>query len=59
MSLDNFYMKLIGNIFRRNELLRIFPRYFLIFFLILLSLASYALLRIIARESNPFFYANF
>ena len=59
MSWDNFFMERFENIFQRNELLGFFLRYFVIFVLLLLSLASYALLRMIAFESNPFFYAHF
>jgi len=36
-----------------------FLRYFFIFLLIALSLASGALLRIVTTQINPFFYAGF
>ncbi|MCB5272295.1 MAG: hypothetical protein LHW56_10685 [Candidatus Cloacimonetes bacterium] len=36
-----------------------FLKYTVLFTLLLLSIASMALNRIIATESNPFFYANF
>ncbi len=39
--------------------LRFFLRYTLLFIMLFLSLASMAFYRIIATESNPFFYANF
>jgi len=39
--------------------LRFFLRYTLLFTMLFLSLASMAFYRIIATESNPFFYANF
>lgn len=54
------------NVFRRlwNKLdqkpdLKFFLRYFFVFLLFFLSIASLSLLTIITKESNPFFYANF
>jgi len=39
--------------------LSFFLRYTLLFTMLFMSLAAMALHRIIASESNPFFYANF
>ena len=36
-----------------------FLKYTMLFTIMLLSIASMALNRVIATESNPFFYANF
>jgi hypothetical protein len=58
MTFESFN-KRVKEIYCGNGVLGLFLRYFLIFFLLLLSLASYALFRIIAAQSNPFFYAKF
>jgi len=56
-------MKIIENKIRETLLkhpnLAFFLKYIGLFTLLLLSIASMAFYRIIATESNPFFYANF
>jgi len=56
-------MKKIVNIIRETLLkhpdLAFFLKYTGLFTLLLLSIAALAFYRIIATESNPFFYANF
>ena len=44
---------------RLHQELSFFIKYTVLFTMLFLSLASLALNRIIATESNPFFYANF
>lgn len=43
----------------RHPLFWMFIKYTILFTMLLLSLASKSLYSLIARESNPFFYANF
>jgi len=45
--------------FIRNKGLRYLLRYWLLFTLLLVSIASLAFYGILSTESNPFFYANF
>lgn len=55
-------MKLVGMITKfkmKHPDWFFFLKYTALFTLLLLSIASMALNRIIATESNPFFYANF
>jgi hypothetical protein len=53
------YMKRIADTARTDSPTGMFLRYFVIFLLIAVSLASGALLRIITTEINPFYYARF
>jgi|GEM_PF-1495685 hypothetical protein len=49
----------VKSILERQSELVFFLRYIALFTLLLISLASMALNRIIVSESNPFFYADF
>ena len=53
------YAMHVEEIYRRSDMLGIFIRFFLISFLMLLSLASYGLFKIMATASGPFIYAGF
>ena len=55
----NSHILRIAAYFQRHPDLSFFLKYTGLFTLLLLSIASLALNRIIATESNPFFYANF
>jgi hypothetical protein len=46
-------------LFKREDSLGFFLRWLGIFLLLLLALVSQLMFRIIAVQSNPFFYANF
>ena len=59
MNLESFSLKAFKAIFESDDGLSVFLRYVIIFFLMLLSLASISLYHIIATQSNPFFYAKF
>lgn len=45
--------------FIRNDNLRLFIKYLILFILLFMVIGSAALFNIINKESNPFFYANF
>ncbi len=57
-NLENFSIRRLTG-FIRNENLRELIRYWLLFTMLLVSIASLALHGILTRENNPFFYANF
>jgi hypothetical protein len=59
MSSVHSYLTRTGDIAPADRPLGMFLRYFFIFLLIALSLASGALLRIVTTQINPFFYAGF
>jgi hypothetical protein len=58
MNIESVVKRVI-EICRGESSLGFFLRCFFISSLLLLSLASFALFRMIATQSNPFFYANF
>ncbi len=52
-------MRRLWRLARSHEGLAFFLKYFGLFVLLFLSVASVCLYNIIATESNPFFYARF
>jgi len=52
-------MSALGKLRIKHPHLAFYLRYTLLFTMLFLSIASAALLHVLATESNPFFYANF